>query len=179
MQSSIYPDETEADIIEFLIDSARAGDVADAADIEQILDDNINFVNVQNDFGQSMLHYACANGNILIVDLLLKDKYRNKVDMNIRNKEGNTPLHWAAMNNQKEIIVKLLDAGCDTSVKNSSGHTALQEIQDLGFEDSELLLIDKDKDLDEFIRTCEDAARDDVDVKSSSDSDDSGDDTSS
>ena len=173
MKSSIYPEESESDIIEFLIDSARSGEATDVADIEQILDDNVNFINSRNEFGQSMLHYACANGNARILDLLLSDKYKSAIDINIQNIEGNTPLHWAAVNNQFDTLKKLLDVGCDCAVKNLAGQNALQEIQDKGFEEIELLLLAKDKDLDEFIRTCEEIADGADNIDSSSMSEDS------
>uniref|UniRef100_A0A7S4NZ62 Ankyrin repeat-containing protein YAR1 n=1 Tax=Paramoeba aestuarina TaxID=180227 RepID=A0A7S4NZ62_9EUKA len=173
MKSSVYPDATEDEIIEFLIDSARSGDADDGRDVEQVLDDNAQFINCTNSRGHSMLHYAAANGNINFLNLLLSDKYSDTLNRNIQNLEGNTALHWAAMNNHKEAIITLLNAGCDCNIKNSMGNTPLGEIQDRDFEDVETLLVEKDKGLDEYIQQCQEESPNADDNESSTDSDDS------
>ncbi|KNH04468.1 Ankyrin repeat domain-containing protein [Perkinsela sp. CCAP 1560/4] len=158
MHSTIYPDETESDIIEFLIDSARSGEAQDVLDIEQVLDDNVSFINCTNDQGHSMLHYAAANGHITVLKLLLSEKYKAQLDLNTKNNEGNTPLHWAATNNHLNVITLLIEAGCDCNIQNATGNTPLAEIQDRGFDELELLLLEQDKGLEEFMKQCEENA---------------------
>ena len=51
------------------------------------------------------LDMACANGHIVIINELLK---LNKDLINQQNADGQTPLHWAVLNNKGEVIDLLL-----------------------------------------------------------------------
>ena len=52
-------------------------------------------------------------------------------NINERNERGNTPLHWAAMNNPNPaIIIALLEAGANPNTPNKSGETPWDDIQD-------------------------------------------------
>ena len=44
--------------------------------------------------------------------------------VNHKNRSGNTPLHWAALNARLECVKALVAAGADISVKNHAGHDA-------------------------------------------------------
>ena len=48
-------------------------------------------------------------------------KQPNAPDINITDKFGNTALHMAALRNQKQIAILLLQLGIDTSLKNNNG----------------------------------------------------------
>lgn len=48
-----------------------------------------------------------------------------KADVDVRDNEGNTTLMRAVEHAEASIVVQLLSAGADTSVKNASGKTAL------------------------------------------------------
>jgi ankyrin repeat protein len=39
-------------------------------------------------------------------------------DMSAKNNHGDTPLHWACMNGQTEIVQILIDRGADISSNN-------------------------------------------------------------
>lgn len=67
------------------------------------------------------IHWACAVGNLNIVKQLII----SKVDANIKNKYGFTPLMIAALNNQLEISRYLLNKEADPNALNQYGHHAL------------------------------------------------------
>lgn len=48
-------------------------------------------------------------------------------DVDVRDRQGWTPLHWAAASTRgtAELIKLLLKAGCDTMARNKQGRTAL------------------------------------------------------
>ena len=46
-------------------------------------------------------------------------------DVNVQNREGNTPLIWAAMRGHMEIAKELIGANADVNVKDEDGYTAL------------------------------------------------------
>lgn len=46
------------------------------------------------------------------------------LDLNLQNKSGNTPLHWASLNGHVEAVELLVSAGADTEVKNHAGRNA-------------------------------------------------------
>ena len=50
----------------------------------------------------------------------------NGADVNIRNEEGYTPLHWAAGEGQKELVVILIIHGADVNAHNKRGWTPLR-----------------------------------------------------
>lgn len=91
--------------------------------------------------GNTVLHFCSANGlTDLLAMLLAQLKGENGVGsaengvllsplVNHGNKEGNTPLHWAAYNGHLEVVKTLLGSGADMWVKNSAGHLAMFEAE--------------------------------------------------
>lgn len=69
---------------------------------------------------------AAANGHVKVMELL-KKRLPNDFEkmINLKNSFGNTPLHWAIMNYQKESASFLVINKADTGIKNSEGETAL------------------------------------------------------
>ena len=47
------------------------------------------------------------------------------IDINVKNKEGNTPLHWASRGGHLHIVRELLSRGADIEAKNDEGNTSL------------------------------------------------------
>mmetsp|Transcript_21620 Transcript_21620/g.71579 ORF Transcript_21620/g.71579 Transcript_21620/m.71579 type:complete len:88 (+) Transcript_21620:482-745(+) len=70
---------------------------------------------------QTPLHRAAGTGRSRIVELLLSEG----VDVNARDKEGNTALHLAMYEQQEESCVSLIRAGASTTIKNNEGETPL------------------------------------------------------
>ena len=46
-------------------------------------------------------------------------------DIDFRDDEGDTPLHWAVLLDNSAMVQFLLDNGADISVKNISGNNAV------------------------------------------------------
>ena len=68
-------------------------------------------VDYQNeDMGNAALHLASANGLVPVVQFLLE----NGADINLTNQSKNTPMHWACLLGQIEVV-KLL---CEWHEKN-------------------------------------------------------------
>eukprot|EP00339_Tiarina_fusa_P008981 CAMPEP_0117081440 /NCGR_PEP_ID=MMETSP0472-20121206/57397_1 /TAXON_ID=693140 ORGANISM="Tiarina fusus, Strain LIS" /NCGR_SAMPLE_ID=MMETSP0472 /ASSEMBLY_ACC=CAM_ASM_000603 /LENGTH=795 /DNA_ID=CAMNT_0004809365 /DNA_START=77 /DNA_END=2460 /DNA_ORIENTATION=- len=94
---------------------------ADQAQYEEVLrlyiNDKRGDIDSQSKHGESALHQSCLRGNVTAVKFLLK----NRAQINILNKIGETPLHYAVRASQKEIIQLLLEYGADTSLKSEEG----------------------------------------------------------
>lgn len=91
--------------------------------------------------GNTMLHYCSANGlpeflKTLMLQLQGKTQEavqdgtsRSESFLNQQNREGNTPLHWAAYNGHLDVVKLLLAGGADMWVKNAAGHLAMFEAE--------------------------------------------------
>ncbi|KAH8676434.1 ankyrin repeat-containing domain protein, partial [Tricladium varicosporioides] len=64
--------------------------------------------------GRSALHLAARNGNIENLRALLADK---RIDMNLQDGQGQTPLHKAAKKGHLNCVKALVDAGVDPCQK--------------------------------------------------------------
>ena len=74
--------------------------------------------------GLTVLHRAAECGSSWAVGQLIlacpsRDTHHSLV--NSRDEKGNTPLHVAVRRNGPEVVEKLLNAGADASLKNTSG----------------------------------------------------------
>ena len=85
---------------------------------------NLININYQDEKGNSALHYSCNEGNLKIVEILLKAN----CDTNITNKEKKTPLHLSAEKGFFDISKKLIENGASLNSldlkKNSPIHYA-------------------------------------------------------
>ncbi|WP_341816145.1 ankyrin repeat domain-containing protein [Wolbachia endosymbiont (group B) of Elophila nymphaeata] len=82
---------------------------------------DINALTSCNDDNWALLHYAVHYSNFDMVSFLV-DKGAN---IEIRSKEGQTPLHLAVEEAKQNIINLLLDRGADIEAKNNDGRTPL------------------------------------------------------
>lgn len=117
--------DVEALTGEDLMDFARYGDTealqtvvaSGFADRLTLVDDREN----------SLLHMAAANGHDAVASLLLQLPEVRKRTVNLRNCEGNTPLHWAALNGQGSLVRLLLAHGADLKAENAGRQTPWDE----------------------------------------------------
>ena len=80
---------------------------------------NIN-LDMKNDYGNTPLLLAVLSHKTSIVRVLLQ--YRNLIDINSQNNDGNTALHVACEKRQADIVDLLLEAGCNLSIRNNHGY---------------------------------------------------------
>jgi hypothetical protein len=88
--------------------------------------------------GNTVLHFSSANGHAdLLSALLTQLKGGAEIPagtafsplINHGNKEGNTPLHWAAYQGHLPVVKILLGVGADMWAKNAAGHLAMFEAE--------------------------------------------------
>jgi len=139
------PVTTLEEAIEVVFDAARYGD--SDAEAKDALTNFPTAVDAQDEWGQTPLHMACANGHTRTVVVLL----HFKANPALANLEGNTPLHWAAVNGKVEAVHLLIKSRADVSVKNKMGHTPLMECAEKGFHEVETLLLQHDAEIDRLL----------------------------
>jgi len=89
------------------------------------------------------LHQAAVSGDInRVKELLTKG-----ADINLKNRQGWTPLHAAVWNQKQDIAKLLIEKGADVNVKDRSNRTALQFAADTGQKEIVELLLAKKADV--------------------------------
>ncbi|EEQ35315.1 pfs [Microsporum canis CBS 113480] len=83
------------------------------------------------------------NGHKSIVRLLLDQN----VDPNRQDKEGGTPISWAATNGHESIVRLLLDQNIDPNCRDNTGNTPLSRAAGNGYESVVKLLLDQNVNL--------------------------------
>jgi ankyrin repeat protein len=88
---------------------------------------------------ETPLHFAAKNGDIQIVDMLLKRGAR----INAKNYDGHTPLHIAITHNKMEITELLVNQGAAVNATNNDGITPLHQALETCSEDIINLLLSR------------------------------------
>ncbi|MCF6766645.1 ankyrin repeat domain-containing protein [Thiotrichales bacterium 19S3-7] len=78
-------------------------------------------VEITDGCSNTLLHQAIALDDYALINLLLERSY---TDLNAQNNYGNSPLHFAVMNNDTRIVTALIDKQAKLAIKNSNGQTA-------------------------------------------------------
>ena len=95
-------------------------------------------VNAVNDGGETPLLIACMQGNLAVVNILL----RAGADTKLRLLNGNTALHYAASQGNRFIGKQLLDSNAEVDAQNENGETALIVAAMCGQNDFSAMLIE-------------------------------------
>lgn len=77
---------------------------------------------LQKIWGMSLLHLVVLSGNDGLVPVIGKLQQ----DVQMKNEEGNTPLHFAAKAGSLKMVKELIVAGADVSAVNKGGKSALE-----------------------------------------------------
>ena len=77
---------------------------------------------VKDATGNTPFVVAVIQGFVDIAALLLEDEMS---DINCRDKQGDTALHWAVLLNNPPMVQLLLQSGADISAKNANGNSAV------------------------------------------------------
>lgn len=83
-------------------------------------------IDVKNNFEDNALLNACSKTNSLVAIPLLEAG----ANIHAKDKDDNTPLHWAVRARNKEIIRQLLARGADKTVHNQFGQTPIDHAND-------------------------------------------------
>ena len=111
--------------VEDLLDLARYGEFEA---LQAILDSEYSFKLALCDENKvSLLHMVAANGHLECAELLLKSPLVRENCLNSFNIEGNTPLHWGALNSHVSMVRLLLMNGADINIKNYADRTPFEE----------------------------------------------------
>ncbi len=97
--------------------------------------------NAQDQYGIAPMHFVAQDTNVDLFKLLTD----NGADINLRDNDGNTPLHALRMTSwpvqgQNDVIKAFLDFGAEVNIKNKEGHTPLYYAVQQGRSDMEALL---------------------------------------
>ncbi|ORZ08086.1 ankyrin repeat-containing domain protein [Absidia repens] len=110
-------------------------------------------ISFSDDNGDTALHYATQSGSLACLELLVRV---NGIQVNRKNKLGNTPLYYAViyMDDQEvalEMVNVLLDAGANPRIPNKNKETPLSVVNNTTNEDMNDLLsaVLVDNDLEE------------------------------
>ena len=106
--------------------------------------------------GNTPLHWACYNSSEEAINFLLS-YMTDKNDINIKNKDGKTPLHISILTEKPSLIKKLIKRGADINIKDKEGKTPIDLAQEITGNESRvtsiLLGAKKEKSLIEKITT--------------------------
>ncbi|KAM9821508.1 histone-lysine N-methyltransferase EHMT1a isoform X5 [Syngnathus typhle] len=95
--------------------------------VQHLLTRSSKCINCQDDGGWTPITWAIEHKHKKVFYLLLE----NGADVNIRDKEQNVCLHWAALSGCARLTQALLDAHCDQNAANAHGdlpiHVAARE----------------------------------------------------
>jgi len=87
-------------------------------------------INVQNEFGESLLHKACLNNSVRL--LLTKALLQRKADPNLTTQMGETPLHYAVRMNREDLAMTLIRAGARLDIRGGRKKQTPLELAESG-----------------------------------------------
>ncbi|CAD6921522.1 unnamed protein product, partial [Tilletia controversa] len=124
----------DGDVIDDLLYFARAGETADLREaLAAAASSSAGSTSEQevltaafNEQGNGLLHYSCANGHFSTVEYLLP---LHSLELLLRpNQAGSTPLHWAALNGNLDIV-KALTARIEEASSTADAASLVKKIK--------------------------------------------------
>ena len=94
--------------------------------LEILLDAEEDLIIAKNEYAKNALHFACHHGNLNCVKYLMKITKNGKptFDVNLGDKRGYTPLHFAAQNNRAPVCQYLIEElHCEVNPTCQDGKT--------------------------------------------------------
>lgn len=91
----------------------------------------VQYLNLTKDDGQTLFHQAVQEGQMWMVEQILKTDF----DIGNKNSEGNTALHLAAQKGMVEMAVKLVSSGMKVNMRDNDGWTPLHRAAQKGHVD--------------------------------------------
>ena len=112
-----------------LLLAAKNGEEDKFLEIFKQIEENLCFpdlvnINYKDEKGYTALHYACEEGKLKIVGILLDEN----CDPNIKNNEKETPLHLAAKKGYLDICKLLIENGAVLNTYNSEKNSPLHYV---------------------------------------------------
>ncbi|XP_043545142.1 transient receptor potential cation channel subfamily A member 1b isoform X3 [Chiloscyllium plagiosum] len=93
-------------------------DNGDVAQIEKLVEEDVDCLSRMDDHKATPLHYAAGAGHLDILTLITD--HANFEVLNVIDSNGNTPLHWAAEKNQALCTQALLDKDANPNILNNA-----------------------------------------------------------
>ncbi|XP_062437997.1 acyl-CoA-binding domain-containing protein 6 isoform X1 [Rhea pennata] len=112
--SSLYQEETIREEDKNIFDYCRENNIDHVT--KAIRSKNVD-VNVTDEEGRALLHWACDRGHKELVSVLLQ----HAADVNSQDGEGQTALHYAAACEFFDIVELLLESGADPALRDQDG----------------------------------------------------------
>ncbi|KAL5108651.1 Transient receptor potential cation channel subfamily A member 1 [Taenia crassiceps] len=108
-----YNQSSESELISAImyVNQNRAGELFD------LLVEQPELVEMQDNRGNHLIHYAVTRGFLRIIDLLVS----RGADPDIPNSQGQTPLHLAILEQQVAVLNHLILLGCNAESANNRG----------------------------------------------------------
>ena len=113
----------------------------------KILKKNPSLVNTKDQKGETFLSYAIKRKNIDIAELILTSPV---LDLSYQDKNGNSYLHLAVINQLEIIISSLIQKGINVNLQNNEGNTALHFAYSTG--DIKFITMVIESKIDSFIK---------------------------
>ncbi|KAM5293755.1 acyl-CoA-binding domain-containing protein 6 isoform 2-T2 [Glossophaga mutica] len=112
--SSLYHEEIIREEDKNIFDYCRENNIDH---ISTVIKSNHVDVNMKDEEGRALLHWACDRGHKELVTVLL----RHRADINSQDNEGQTALHYAAACEFLDIVELLLQSGADPTLRDQDG----------------------------------------------------------
>ncbi|XP_019588827.2 acyl-CoA-binding domain-containing protein 6 [Rhinolophus sinicus] len=112
--SSLYHEEIIREEDKNIFDYCRENNIDH---ITKVIKSKNADVNMKDEEGRALLHWACDRGHKELVTVLLQCR----ADINCQDNEGQTALHYAAACEFLDIVELLLQSGADPTLRDQDG----------------------------------------------------------